>query len=182
MASSNDETARSTTPTLGPTVRRHLHPARVMCIRGAVNRMGRMLQRTVLRAGACGLVGVMLLMAGCGDDDNGQSAVCDAQSQLDEDVDQLTNLDLADTSVNDLEAILSDIGDDVQNLKDAASDRLSPEIDAVSSALDDLGSTIDNLGSSGSPSDAASAIQQSLGDLGTAAGDLKTAVADDENC
>jgi hypothetical protein len=155
---------------------------RVMCIPGAVTRLGSMLQRTVLRAGGWGLVGVMMLLAGCGDDDDAESAVCDAQSQLDTDVDQLKNVDLADTSVNELEGMLSDIGDDVENLADAASDELSPEIDAVSSALDDLGSTIDNLGSSASLSDAASAIRQSLGALGTAARDLKTAVADDESC
>jgi hypothetical protein len=124
----------------------------------------------------------MLLLAGCGDDDDAQSAVCDAQSQLDEDVDELKNLDLSDTSVNDLEGILGDIGDDVQNLKDAASDELSPQIDAVSSALDDLDNTVSNLGSSASPSDAATAIQQSLDDLSTATSDLKTAAADDENC
>jgi hypothetical protein len=153
-----------------------------MRIGGAVTRLGHMLQKIVLRTGACGLVGVMLLLAGCGDDDDAQSAVCDAQSQLDTDVDQLQNVDLADTSVNDLEGMLSDIGDDVQNLADAASDELSPEIDAVSSALDDLGSTIDDLGSSASPSEAASAIQQSLSALGTAASDLKTAVTDDEDC
>jgi hypothetical protein len=152
-----------------------------MCIEGAINRLPRMLRKTVL-GGACGLVGVMLLLAGCGDDDDAQSAVCDAQSQLDEDVDELKNLDLSDTSVNDLEGILGDIGDDVQNLKDAASDELSPQIDAVSSALDDLDNTVSNLGSSASPSDAATAIQQSLDDLSTATSDLKTAAADDENC
>jgi hypothetical protein len=141
-----------------------------------------MLQKTILGAGACGLVGVMLLLVGCGDDDDAQSAVCDAQSQLDEDVDELKNLDMSDTSVNDVKGILSDIGDDVQNLKDAASDELSPQIDAVSSALDDLDSTVSNLGSSASPSDAASAIQQSLGDLSTATSDLKSAAAADENC
>ena len=130
-------------------------------------------------AGACGLAGVTLLLAGCGDD---ESAVCDAESQLDEDVDQLKNLDLADTSVNDVKGIVSDIGDDVQDLKDAASDELSPEIDAVSSAVDDLESTVNDLGSSASPTDAASAIQQSLGDLGTAASDLKSAVEADESC
>jgi hypothetical protein len=152
-----------------------------MCIEGAINRLPRMLRKTVL-GGACGLVGVMLVLAGCGDDDDAQSAVCDAQSQLDEDVDELKNLDLSDTSVNDLEGILGDIGDDVQNLKDAASDELSPQIDAVSSALDDLDNTVSNLGSSASPSDAATAIQQSLDDLSTATSDLKTAAADDENC
>jgi hypothetical protein len=152
-----------------------------MCIEGAINRLPRMLRKTVL-GGGCGLVGVMLLLAGCGDDDDAQSAVCDAQSQLDEDVDELKNLDLSDTSVNDLEGILGDIGDDVQNLKDAASDELSPQIDAVSSALDDLDNTVSNLGSSASPSDAATAIQQSLDDLSTATSDLKTAAADDENC
>jgi hypothetical protein len=141
-----------------------------------------MLPKTVLSAGACGLVGVMLLLAGCGDDDDAQSAVCDAQSQLDEDVDELKNLDMSDTSVNDVKGILSDIGDDVQNLKDAASDELSHQIDAVSSAFDDLDNTVSNLGSSASPSDAASAIQQSLGDLSDAASDLKTAAAADENC
>ena len=108
--------------------------------------------------------------------------MCDAQSQLDEDVDELKNLDPSDTSVNDVEGILSDIGADVQNLKDAASDELSPQIDAVSSALDDLDNTVSNLGSSASPSDAAAAIQQSLGDLSTATSDLKTAAAADENC
>ena len=154
----------------------------VMCIEGAINRVGRMLRKAVLNAGAGVLVGVMLLLAGCGDDDDGQSAVCDAQSQLDEDVDELKNVDLSDTSVNDLEGMVSDIGDDVQNLKDAGSDALSPQIDAVSSALDDLNSTVSNLGSSASPSDAASAIQQSLGDLSTATSDLKTAAADDANC
>ena len=153
-----------------------------MCIEGAINRVGRMLRKAVRSARACGLVGVMLLLAGCGDDDDGQSAVCDAQSQLDEDVDQLKNVDLSDTSVNDLEGMVSDIGDDVQNLKDAGSDALSPQIDAVSSAVDDLSSTVSNLGSSASPSDAASAIQQSLGDLSTATSDLKTAAADDANC
>lgn len=152
-----------------------------MCVEGAINRLGRMFQKNVLHAGACGLVGVMLLLAGCGDDDDAQSAVCDAQSQLDADVDQLKNLDLADTSVNDVKGMVSDIGDDVQSLKDAKSDKLSPQIDAVSSAFDDLDSTVSNLGSSASPSDAASAIQQSLDDLGTATSDLKTAAAD-ENC
>jgi hypothetical protein len=151
-------------------------------IEGATIRVGRMLQRRVLSGGVCGLVGVVLLLAGCGDDDDAQSAVCDAQSQLDEDVDQLKNLDLADTSVNDVEAIVSDISDDVRNLRDAASDSLSPEIDAVSSALDNLGSTISNLGSSASPSDAASAIEQSVGELDDATSDLKSAVDEDENC
>ena len=152
-----------------------------MCIEEAINRVGHMLRKTILRAGSCGLVGVMSLLAGgCGDDE--ESAVCDAQSQLDEDVDQLKDLDLADTSVNDLEGILSDIGDDVKDLKDAGSDELSPEIDAVSSALDDLGSTVSSLGSGASLSDSASAIQQSVGALSTATSDLKTAADSAENC
>lgn len=141
-----------------------------------------MLHKTVLTAGTCGFVGAMLLMTGCGDDDDAGSAVCDAQAQLDEDIDQLQNLDLSATTVDDAEQILSNLGDDVQALRDEGSDELSPHLDAISSAFDDLGGTINDLESSASLSDAATAIQQSLGELGDATGDLQTAVTDDEDC
>lgn len=142
-----------------------------------------MLQKTVLSAGVWGFVGAMLLMTGCGDDDgDAGSAVCDAQAQLDQDADELRALDLSATSVDDAEQILSNLGEDVQSLRDAGSDELSPHLDAIGAAVDDLGDTIGSLGSSASLTDAATAIQQSLGDLGDAAADLRTEIADDEDC
>lgn len=125
----------------------------------------------------------VLLVAGCGDDDDSaQAKVCDAQAQLDKDVNQLKNLDLADTSVNDVKDQLSSIGDDVEDLKDAGSEKLQPQIDAIKSAADDLGTMVGNLGSSSSLSETASSLQTSLSQLGTATSDLKTAAQETDNC
>ena len=134
--------------------------------------------RTTLRAGVAGLATLTLLVA-CGDDDDASDKLCDAQTDLDSDVAKLKDLDITDTSVNDIKDILGNIGDDLQSMKDAGEDKLSPQLDAVSSALDSLGTSIDNLGDSTSLSDAASSIQTALGDVGDATSDLKTAADDD---
>jgi hypothetical protein len=135
-----------------------------------------MLARTIVTVG---VAGALVLGAGaCGDDDDdAQSKVCDAQSQLNKDVDKLKSMDLSSTSVDDVKNTVSDIDNDLKDLKDAGSDKFKPQIDAVSSAYDSLKTTVSNLGSSSSLDD----IKSGLTNLGDAAKDLKTS-AEDNNC
>ena len=126
-----------------------------------------------------GLVVCLAFVGACGDDDDDDtSAMCEAKDDLDDNIDKLENVDLADTSINDVTSDLDDLKTSLSDLNSAAKDDLKPQVDDMTSSLEALQSAITDLGSSGSLSDAGTAIMESLEQVQTAAEALKTAAKD----
>jgi uncharacterized phage infection (PIP) family protein YhgE len=135
-----------------------------------------------LRAGslATGLLAVLVFTAACGDDDDAdQSAVCDAREDIDDDVQEIGDLDLADTSVNDVTDVVGGLRDELNDLSTAAQDELSPEVDDLNSSLDNLESTIEGLGSADSLGDAGDDLRDALDQVRTSATALQDKASED---
>jgi hypothetical protein len=86
-------------------------------------------------------------LAGCGDDDeSAQDRYCAAGESLESSVAALTDLDLIAEGTNGLEAALTDVRDDVEALRDAASETTEDDVAALEQSVDDLRSAIESLG------------------------------------
>lgn len=127
-----------------------------------------------------------LAAAGCGDDDDDtgggdgtstddRAAVCDARDDLDDEIQDLDQVDLTETSIADVREILDDIGDDLSAIEDARSTQLTPFVDDLRSSLSGLTDTLADLGSGSSLSEAADSVTSSLDEVKTSAQELATA-------
>jgi hypothetical protein len=74
------------------------------------------------------LLGSTALLAACGesDEDKAQSAVCDARADIDQQLDDLTSLDITSVSIDQVTDSLSAIRDDLATIADEQGD-LEPE-------------------------------------------------------
>lgn len=103
---------------------------------GPGDRVGRLGRLT--RGGAAVAVAVMLLTAGCGDDDSPEAAFCDAAENLDSDVEALGEVDVAAEGTDALRSALGDIQSDLTELRTTGSEVFSEELTALDSALSGL--------------------------------------------
>ena len=88
------------------------------------------------------------LLAGCGsdDDESAQDKYCEAGQSLESSVAALGNLDLVAEGTDGLESALSAVEDDVNELRDTASDAAADDVSALEESLDNLESAISGLG------------------------------------
>jgi hypothetical protein len=138
--------------------------------------------RTTLAAAAGLSLSLALVLGACGDDDDDdsddQSALCDARSDLSDDLNELQDLDLSNTTVSQLSDLLGDIGEDSREIGQAGSDSLSDEADQVTQSLRDLLGTIADLGSSDSLEDAGSSVDDALDGVRTSVENLDESASD----
>jgi len=88
------------------------------------------------------------LLAGCGsdDDESAQDKYCEAGQSLESSVAALGNLDLVAEGTDGLESALGAAEDDVNELRDTASDAAADDVSALQESLDNLESAISDLG------------------------------------
>lgn len=113
----------------------------------------------------------VVLLAGCGSDDDGESAqekYCQAGASLEESVTALGGVDLLAEGTDGLESALDAVGDDLSTMRDTASDAASDEVDALEQSVDDLESAISDLGGE-ITSENVSGLTTAVQSVGTAA-------------
>lgn len=97
----------------------------------------------------CGAAVVGVMLAGCGDDDDGRSAqeiYCDAGESLESSVTALSDLDVVAEGTDGLRSATDDVKQDVAELRDAATDAAADEAEALAQAVDSLDSAVSDLG------------------------------------
>lgn len=93
-----------------------------------------------------GLLGGVLLLTACGDDESAQDRYCNAGEDLQDSVAALTDVDLIAEGTDGLDSALDAITDDLDTLKDAATDTAADDVDAVEAAVSDFGDALSSLG------------------------------------
>jgi hypothetical protein len=125
-----------------------------------------------LRLG-CILATAALLAAGCGEseEDKAKTRVCDARADLQEHVEELGNLSLADATVDGVKSNLDAIGNDLQKMTDAQGDLTGTRKDEVEQATQQFTSEVksiaSSLGSTTSLNAAASQLKEAFQELET---------------
>ncbi|MGB5758726.1 MAG: hypothetical protein WBM50_17565 [Acidimicrobiales bacterium] len=107
------------------------------------------------------LAGVLLvlgLVAGCGDDPDPEAAFCDAGDSLRSNIDGLGEVDIVSGGTDALSAQFDAISADVEALRDAGSEVAAGEIEALDSATVELETVIGSLGDESTVSDAVNAV------------------------
>ncbi|MEO1061442.1 MAG: hypothetical protein AAFZ07_08485 [Actinomycetota bacterium] len=137
------------------------------------NRAGRRRTTTTLAVALMGLAA----LGGCGDDDSAQDRYCEAGESLRSSIGALADLDLIAGGTDGLDEVVSEIADDVGELRDAAGDATEDDVAALDSAVDGLRGSLSELGgeltrenvgavgdAASSVADAAQAVFATLGD------------------
>lgn len=105
-------------------------------------------RRTGRRAGVAAMVAGLLIVAGCGDDDDesAQDQYCAAGESLRSSLDELADLDLVAGGTDGLTAAVDDVQSDLGDLRDSATEAADDEVGALEQAVDDLSDAISALG------------------------------------
>lgn len=114
-----------------------------------------------VRVGAFCVVLAIGGLAACSDDDNELSAqeqYCSAGESLESSVNSLVNLDVVAEGTNGVETALTQLADDVEQLREAADDAAADDVEALESALDDLESALSAVSGELSPENATAVL------------------------
>ena len=117
-------------------------------------------QRRLTGAAAATVVGLTLLVTGCGDDDPDQ-AFCDAVASLDSDVEAISDLDVAAEGTDALRTALGDVEADLAEVRATGAEVAPEELSALDSALSDLQGALSDV-SDDATADEVSAIATAL--------------------
>ena len=109
---------------------------------------------------------VAVVAAGCGesDEEKAQNEVCDARDDIQTQIDDLSNITLSTTTVDAVEAGLSAMQDDVQDIADAQGDLNEERKQQVQSANKQFRSQLDSIASGLTSDLSLSGAQQKLKD------------------
>jgi len=125
---------------------------------------------------------VLLAPAGCGDDEpseeEARTEVCEEADDLNADLQAITDVDLRDVSVSDVQDGVDVVIDDVDGLADAAADVASAARHDLRTAVDVLESAVGGLDGDGTLQARAQAVVDAGQGVGTAVDDL----VDDAGC
>ena len=124
------------------------------------------------------LIPLVLLVAGCGDDDGESSAtVCDARADLESSLDALGEVDVTAEGTGAVEAAVDDVGDDVEAVGDAAQDAVDDEVDDVQAAFDEVEAAVTTFGEQETTSAAVASVSRAVTDLAVDTGALTEALS-----
>lgn len=118
-------------------------------------------QRRLAGAAAATVVGLALLVTGCGDDDDPDQAFCDAVASLDSDVEAISDLDVAAEGTDALRTALGDVEADLAEVRATGAEVAPEELSALDSALSDLQGALSDV-SDDPTADEVSAIATAL--------------------
>ena len=136
------------------------------------------IRRRGLRAGAAAMLAGVVVVAGCGgDDESAQDRYCAAGESLESSLDELTGLDLVAEGTDGLTAAVDEVQSDLDDLRDSASEAAADEVSALEQAVDDLSDAISTLGGD-LTSDNASAVGTAIENVATAARSVRDTLSD----
>ena len=125
---------------------------------------------------------VLLGSAACGDDEpsdeEARAEVCDESDELRSDLQAVTDVNLRDVSVSDVEDAVDVVVNDVDELADAAREVAGAAMDDLQTAVDGLESAVGDLDGDGSVEARVRAVVEAGQGVGTAVGGL----TDDAGC
>ncbi len=134
--------------------------------------------RRGLRAGAAAMLAGVVVVAGCGsDDESAQDQYCAAGESFESSLDELTGLDLVAEGTDGLTAAVDQVQSDLGDLRDSASEAAADEVDALEQAVDDLTDAISTLGGD-LTSDNATAVGTAIDNVATAAQSVRDTLSD----
>ena len=110
---------------------------------------------------------VLVLGSGCGGDD--QSDVCESLEDLQASVQSLGDIELEETSADELQQAANDIVTDANEAQDAADEELGQEIETFKATVEGLVADLETASAEGE------LTQDSLVEIGTAVGSVVTA-------
>ena len=114
---------------------------------------------------------VTVAAAGCSDDGDGASSVCDDRVELQDSIQDLRDLNVVDDGIGALDSQLETVLADVDALEASAAD-LEPEVGAVKTSIETLQASV---ASAETPVDKATALVSGLDDINVAWEALTTA-------
>jgi hypothetical protein len=139
------------------------------------------MRRPVLLAAVAAVL-LVLATAGCGDDEpseeEARAEVCEEADVLRSDLQAVTDVDIRDVSVSDVEDAVDVVVDDVDGLADAAAGVASAGMDDLRAAVDGLESAVADLDGDGSLEARVRAVVDAGQGVVTAVGGL----TDDAGC
>ena len=101
---------------------------------------------TNLRPVMAVVVLTLIALGACGDDESAQDRYCDAGASLRSSIAALGDVDLVAGGTDALDEALGQIGDDVDELTDAAGGATEGDVAALDSAVERLGGALSELG------------------------------------
>lgn len=137
------------------------------------------MRRAGLRAAAVAMLTGVLVVAGCGsdDDESAQDRYCAAGESLETSLDELADLDLVAEGTDGLTAAVDQVQSDLADLRDSASDAAADEVSALEQAVDDLNDAISALDGD-LTSDNASSVGAAIENVATAAQSVRDTLSD----
>ena len=136
-------------------------------------------RRRSVRVGAVAMLASVLVVAGCGsdDDESAQDQYCAAGESLETSLDELADLDLVAEGTDGVTAAVDQVQSDLDDLRDSASDAAADEVGALEQAVDGLNDAISTLGGD-LTSDNASAVGSAIEDVAAAAQSVLDTLSD----
>ncbi len=110
----------------------------------------------------------MVALTACGDDESAQERYCEAGEQLESSVTALANLDLIAEGTNGLEAAVGEVEDDINTLRETASEAAADDVETLGQSFSGLESAIAGLSGEISQENV-TALTTAVQDVGTAA-------------
>ena len=136
-------------------------------------------RRRGLRAAAVAMLTGVLVVAGCGsdDDESAQDQYCAAGESLETSLDELADLDLVAEGTDGVTAAVDEVQSDLDDLRDSASDAAADEVGALEQAVDGLNDAISTLGGD-LTSDNATAVSTAIENVAAAAQSVLDTLSD----
>jgi hypothetical protein len=115
----------------------------------------------------------------CSDDDSEATptpSVCDQAEAVRESVEQLVDLDAVIASDETLIDAVDNVRNELQALRETASDAIRPEITALETAVDDARDTLSSIDDEADFNETITAIENAIGGIASAASELAGAL------
>lgn len=131
----------------------------------------------IRRLAVVACIGVLTLGACGSDEESAQDQYCQAGADLKSSLASLVDLDLLASGTDGLNEAIEQVSDDVDALRDSASDATVDEVDALQASVDGLKDAISTLGGDLS-SDNATAVRDAIGAVSASAQAVTSTLSD----